>query len=51
MFSPVAKLTNLTHGMHPAIKVGLLIAAAAATWYLVRTYRQSNRSGLDAGPE
>jgi uncharacterized membrane protein len=51
MLSPIARLTNLTNGMHPAVKVGLLIAAAGLAWYALRAYRQSSASRLDAGPE
>mgnify|MGYP001818123976 CR=1 FL=1 len=51
MFSPVAKLNELTRGMHPAVKIGLLIAAAAATLYAVRAYQRSSTAQLDAGPE
>lgn len=51
MLSPLARLTNLTSGMHPAVKIGLLIAAAGLTWYAVRAYRQSSSTRPDAGPE
>ena len=50
MLSPLTKLTNLTAGMHPAVKIGLLIAAAAVTWYAVKTYQQSNKQP-DLDPE
>jgi uncharacterized membrane protein YebE (DUF533 family) len=42
MISPVAKLTSLTNGMHPAVKIGLLVAAAALTWYAYKVYQRSN---------
>jgi hypothetical protein len=51
MLSPIAKLNNLTTGMHPAVKVGLLIAAAALTWYAVKAYQRSNARPLDSNPE
>jgi hypothetical protein len=51
MLSPVAKLTELTRGMHPAVKIGLMIAAAAAALYAVKAYQRSHGTQLDVGQE
>ena len=51
MLSPVAKLTNLTSGMHPAVKIGLLVAAAALTWYAAKAYQRSRGVQLDTSSE
>jgi len=35
----LTSLKNAAQGMHPAVKIGLLIATVAVAWYVVKNYQ------------
>jgi hypothetical protein len=44
MSSPLKQVSKLTKNMHPVVTIGVLIAAAAATWYAAKAYQKYKES-------
>jgi len=51
MPAPINNLAQMAKGMHPAVKVGALIATVALAWYVVKIYQSSKEMAVDSEVE
>jgi hypothetical protein len=47
MPASLQRISDLTKSMPPAVTIGLLVAAAALTWYAAKTYQRQKAAQLD----